>query len=116
MRRFLAAGGLTLLLLLGVVSWSLGLWTGAQPAAAATDSNGNPNPLTLKTRLEAGLKARLPSEFAFVAEVVDMVNNGTLPLSLVDSTFLWARKKPKNQFEYFQHGLTLRAAQIGVQM
>jgi hypothetical protein len=86
------------------------------PAAAtrAADSGGATVP-TLKDKLEKGLKARLPSEFAFIANVVNKVNDGTLPLSLVDSTFLWARKKSDDRpFQYFQHGLTLRAQKIGV--
>ena len=82
-------------------------------AARAADT-GTATVPTLKDKLEKGLKARLPSEFAFVANVVSKVNDGTLPLSLVDSTFLWARKKPNHPFEYFQQGLTLRAQKIGV--
>jgi hypothetical protein len=98
--------------------FAAGLIAGAlflEPAAAirAADSGGAIVP-TLKDKLEKGLKARLPSEFAFIASVVSKVDDGTLPLSLVDSTFLWARKKSNHQFEYFQQGLTLRAQKQGI--
>src|SRR5436305_8941202 len=95
----------------GLVAGALFLDPAAATRAADTGTATVP---TLKDKLEKGLKARLPSEFAFIATVVGKVNDGTLPLSLIDSTFLWARKKPEHQFEYFQHGLTLRAQKIGV--
>ena len=69
-------------------------------AARAADT-GTATVPTLKDKLEKGLKARLPSEFAFIANVVSKVNDGTLPLSLVDSTFLWARKKPRSSVRVF---------------
>jgi hypothetical protein len=89
------------------------LWLVSGEAARATDTGTSTVP-TLKDTLDNGLKARLPSEFAFIANVVAKVDDGTLPLSLVESTFLWARKKPSHPFQYFQQGLTLRAQKIGV--
>ncbi|HEY2760326.1 MAG TPA: hypothetical protein VGI75_06275, partial [Pirellulales bacterium] len=50
---------------------------------------------TLKEQLTFGLQARTPAEQAFVDEVVTLVNSNTLPLDLVQSTFLWARKKQR---------------------
>ena len=38
---------------------------------------------TLKEQLTDGLRARLPSEQAFIEEVVELVNSGDLPLSMV---------------------------------
>jgi hypothetical protein len=35
---------------------------------------------------------------------------------LVQSTFLWARKKPYRKFQYFKYGLFLRAAQRGIRL
>ncbi|HEV2968363.1 MAG TPA: hypothetical protein VGY55_00140 [Pirellulales bacterium] len=81
----------------------------------AADTGTSTTP-TLKDTLDNGLKARLPSEFAFVAKVIAKVDDGTLPLSLVESTFLWARRKPDHPFQYFQQGLTLRAQKIGVSL
>lgn len=71
---------------------------------------------SLKDTLDAGLKARLPTEFEFVDRVVRMVDHGRIPLEMVQSTFLWARKKRIHQFQYFEHGLRMRAEQAGVQL
>jgi len=68
----------------------------------------------LKDRLEKGLKARRPVEFNFIARVVELVEQDTLPLSLVDGTFHWARRQREHPFQYFERGLRLRAKKIGV--
>ena len=47
---------------------------------------------------------------------INLVDAGTLPVALVDSTFQWARQKPKNKFQYFKRGLTVRAARIGIDL
>lgn len=65
-------------------------------------------------QIKAGLRTAAPEEEGFVERVVGMVNKGTLPLSLVDSTFEWARKKPVNKFQYFKRALIVRAARIGI--
>ena len=95
------------------------LLTGApKPAVPST-----PTPLNdaiaqrgpaLKDELAKGLKARLPSEFAFVDRVVQLVDQGRLPLELVRGTFGWARRKKPYPFPYFQRAMVLRAAKIGV--
>jgi len=64
--------------------------------------------------LETGLLARRPDEIAFVALVVDKVADGTLPRSLVESTFFWARRQQPYPAVYFQQGIRLRAKKIGV--
>ncbi len=43
-----------------------------------------------------------------------MVNKGTLPADLLNSTFQWARRKGKHRFHYFKQALILRAAQQGI--
>ena len=68
---------------------------------------------TLKQQLQLGLLARTPDEQAFVAEVVGLVDSGDLPLSLVQSTFLWGRKKPY-PMPYFERALKVRAAALGI--
>ncbi len=75
-----------------------------------------PETPSLKDVLNAGLKARLPQEFAFTERVVRMVNRGQLPLDMVQSTFLWAQRKRIHQYEYFEHGLKVRAEQAGTKM
>ena len=68
----------------------------------------------LKKMLEVGLRPRLPREKAFIAKVVDMVRSGTLPRALVESTFLWAKRKKDHPFPHFEHGLRLRARRVGI--
>src|SRR5262249_20284864 len=68
---------------------------------------------TLKQQLETGLLARTPQEQAFVAKVVEAVDSGDLPLSLVQSTFLWARRK-KYPMPYFEQALKIRATALGI--
>ncbi len=71
----------------------------------------------LKDQLEKGLRARRPEEFAFIARVLQMVDEGTLPLELVKGTFQWARKKAdlkKYPFPYFEQALRIRAKRIGI--
>ena len=70
----------------------------------------------LQDQLEAGLQARRPQEFAFIARVVAMVSANRLPRSLVQSTFEWARRKQPYPFPYFQRALIIRAARIGIRV
>jgi hypothetical protein len=102
MARLLAAG-----LLVGT------MLIGHDGSARAADTGTSTTP-KLKDTLEKGLKARLPSEFAFIKTVVEKVDDGSLPRSLVESTFLWARRKPIHPFEYFEQGLKVRAEKLGV--
>jgi hypothetical protein len=69
---------------------------------------------TLKQQLQIGLLARTPDEQAFVDEVVSMVNSGELPLSLVQSTFLWARRHKPYPMQYFERALRVRANELGI--
>jgi hypothetical protein len=65
-------------------------------------------------QIKAILRTNTEQEDGFIERAVAMVNNGTLPAELFQSTFLWARKKQKHKFQYFQQALTLRAADIGI--
>ena len=85
------------------------------PAQGQTSSGlGKAAGTTFKKTLEAGLRARRPQEFAFIASVVAKVEDGTLPRSLVESTFFWARRQGRYPVVYFEAGLRLRAKRIGV--
>jgi hypothetical protein len=53
-------------------------------------------------------------EEGFVDRTIKLVQAGTLPRDMFQSTFLWARKKPRHKFQYFKQALTVRAAGIGV--
>lgn len=78
-------------------------------------SSGTDEP-TLQETLETGLKARRPEEFAFVARVVNLVDQNVLPLKLVQSTFLWARRQPRHPFQYFEKAMQVQAARLGVDL
>jgi hypothetical protein len=65
--------------------------------------------------IKAGLRTAMPAEHGFVDRVVSLANNGTLPPSLVQTTFRWAQKKPaKLRFQYFKRALILRAQDLGI--
>ena len=71
----------------------------------------------LKQTLELVLRARRPEEFAFIARVVELVDAGTLPRDMVESTLGWVRKKdPRRPFQYFEQALRVRAKAIGVEL
>lgn len=65
-------------------------------------------------QMKAALHTATPEEEGLIDSVLAKVESGTLPVALVESTFLWAREKPKNQFQYFKRGLTERAARLGI--
>lgn len=72
--------------------------------------------VTLKEQLEKGLRARRPVEFAFVAEVVQAVEDGKLPIRLVNSAYDWALKQPRYPFQYFEFAITKLAKKQGVEL
>lgn len=79
-------------------------------------------PTTYHDVLVFGLKARLPSELAYVDSVVNAVEQGKLPSPLVDQSFFWARKRASsNMFSranrpiiYFILALNARIKKLGL--
>jgi hypothetical protein len=67
-------------------------------------------------KMKAALRTATPEEDGFLKRVSKLVENDVLPRSLVETTFLWARKKPDHKFQYFKRGLIARAKQQGIQM
>ena len=65
-------------------------------------------------QIKAMLRTATPEENGFIDRTVAMVNKGTLPADLFESTLLWARKKPHHKFQYFKHALIQRAAAAGI--
>jgi hypothetical protein len=65
-------------------------------------------------QIKAALHTTSDIEGGFVDRTVAMVQAGTLPRDMFTSCFIWARKKPRRQFQYFQQALTIRAAAIGI--
>ena len=96
------------------VAWMLlvvlfAVWLLAPPTALA----GAP----LKVgKMKAALKTATPEEDGFMDRVSKLVEQDVLPRHLVESTFLWARKKSDHKFQYFKRGLTARAAELGIQL
>lgn len=95
-----------------------GGWTAVgscpQAVAATGQDTATDDIEDLRKTLAEVLRARRPQEFAFLDRVVDMVDKGTLPRTLVVSTFNWARKKPRHAFQYFEFGLRERAKRLGI--
>ena len=87
----------------------LASWCAFAPRAAEA------GPLDAKT-IKVALHTATPEEDGFIDHVLALVNRGNLPLDMVESTFLWARKKPYHKFQYFKRGLTVRAEQQGIQL
>lgn len=67
-------------------------------------------------KMKAALVTAKPEENGFVDRIVEMTKQGQLPLSLVESTFQWARKKPQHRFQFFKRALIVRAAKIGISL
>jgi hypothetical protein len=87
----------------------------AGPTAALAAENAAGEVPTLKETLNYGLKARLPSEFAFIRRVVEEVDNKRLSRKMVLQTFSYARRQSdKIPFPYFQFALRAQAKKLGV--
>jgi hypothetical protein len=90
-----------------------------QPALAANPppiDGGGVVGLDLKTQLEKGLLVRRPVDFAYIAQIVALVEDGKLPRQLVTSTFVWAKNMPTRQLQYFQFALQARSRKLGVEL
>ncbi len=124
MRRFLAASAAAVIV--GSAAWlgfsgppvgNRGVFDGARIFADDTIFTDTPADPSLKDVLSKGLKARRPEEFAFVDRVVKLVNHGRLSREMVQSTFLWARRKSNDfPFVYFERGLKAPAHEAGMNL
>ena len=85
----------------------------AAPIGTKPIAPGGPD---LKTMLEKGLRARRPSEFAFIHRVVTLVNQGKLPIGIVETSFLWARPKRPYPMAYFEQTMEVRAKKAGIDL
>jgi hypothetical protein len=81
--------------------------------AAVGNRTAEASPLDADT-IKVALHTATPEEEGFIEYVLARVDKGTLPLDLVQSTFLWAKKKPRRKFQYFKQGLIQRAQQQGI--
>ena len=98
---------------------ALAIWSAVSLSVPADDppigAGGLPSNLDYLGQLNMGLKARRPVEFDYIKQVVALVDQGLLPKTLVDTTFVWAYKKPTRRLQYFQFALQARANQLGYQ-
>jgi len=62
--------------------------------------------------IKAGLRTTTIEEEGYVARVLHMADEGQIPYSMIDSTFQWARKKPRHKFQYFKHAMDIRIAKM----
>jgi hypothetical protein len=53
-------------------------------------------------------------EFAFIEQVVERVKAKQIPISLVQTTFAWARRHQPYPYPYFERGMRERAQKLGV--
>jgi hypothetical protein len=67
-------------------------------------------------KIKAALQTSTQEEEGFIDRAVARTGDGTLPRSIFDSCYLWARKKPRHKFQYFKRALILRAAEAGVNL
>ena len=70
--------------------------------------------VSLQERLEKGLRARRPQEFAFIAKVSKLVEAKVIPRKMVDATFFWARRKRRWPYQYFEFGMRRQAARMKI--
>lgn len=90
-----------------------GLATAAAPPPV---DGGGVTGLNLQTQLEKGLRVRRPVEFAYIDQIIKLVEGGKLPRRLVTTTFLWAQKKSWRRLQYFQFALQVRARGLPVKL
>jgi hypothetical protein len=111
MKTILMRGFLLFSALLAFTTSNRPLW--AQSPAL---TGGGVSDLDLQSQLEKGLKARRPVEFAYIRQIVGLVESGKLPRSLVTSTFGRARQKPDRPLQYFQFALQARTKGLGIKL
>jgi hypothetical protein len=101
-------------------SGAIGQGTFARPDRTTMMPLNPARPTTYRDVLVFGLKARLPSELAYVNSVVAAVEDGKLPSRLVDQTFFWARThagtslygQPNRPIIYFIPALNARLQRL----
>lgn len=70
--------------------------------------------ISLKVQLEKGLRAMRPQDFEFLAVVESKVDDGSMPVTLVNQAFLYARRQRSFRVQYFEKVLRALAQRQGV--
>ena len=100
--------------LIGAGLGSLPFWLGPAAADDIIRSDVGTTKVSLKVQLEKGLRAMRPQDFAFLQVVLAKVEDGSMPVALVNQAFLWARKQRAYRVQYFEKVLRLLAKRQGV--
>lgn len=71
--------------------------------------------VALETQLNNGLRAAFPQQKVFISNVVQLVNQGKISRSMVNTVYTWAiRRNPKVPFPYFEFAMRALAQRRGV--
>jgi hypothetical protein len=105
-----------LLIVLSVLLGASTAGLAVPPNSHVSDQPIAPGGPDLKTTLEKGLLARRPVELEFIKRVVWLVNHGKIPISVVETNFLYARRKGPYPMPYFMKTMEIRAQQLGVEI
>jgi hypothetical protein len=66
--------------------------------------------------MKAALHTASPEDNGFIDRILNKVRRGALSADLVDTTFVWAKHKPRYRFQYFKYGLIHRANELGIRL
>ena len=66
--------------------------------------------------VKAILRCPTPESQQFVDDAFELVRRGKVPEQLLLSAFNYARKKPKNQWAYFEKTLEFQCTQVGINL
>ena len=109
MNRLERRGFVRIVLAAGASFW-------ARPSASKA-SGSNIDKEVLRKQLTQGLRVTRDDQKAFINQIVDLVDQGKLPLGLVYATFKWARKRhPAYPFPYFQRAIQGLAKRYGIDL
>lgn len=98
---------------LAIAVWFV-LAGGSKVIADDTIVNDGTTRVSLKVQLERGLRAMRPVEFKFLREVLEQVEDGTLPHDMVERAFLWASRQRAYRVQYFEKALASLAQQNNI--
>ncbi|MCO6044769.1 hypothetical protein NG895_12705 [Aeoliella sp. ICT_H6.2] len=91
--------------------------------AALPSEAAIPRGPVLEERLLLGLRVKTDADRLFIHHVVELVEDGKLPIGLVDGTYFWAREKAEehrrlynNPMVFFRPALRARAARLGIRI
>ncbi|MGA2031582.1 MAG: hypothetical protein ABSG68_04960 [Thermoguttaceae bacterium] len=96
--------------IVALLALTCGLWLAQSGRLARAAENLD------AAQIKAVLRTTDVEDGGFIQRAINLVDAGKLPYDLVQSSLQWARKKPHHKFQYFKAALTMRAAQIGVQL